>query len=317
MMKKIDKYIKGTALTLFCVFFLTTSGFGQISKEDLVGRWNLIVTMDGKEVPSWLEVKLSGFNTLVGYFVGDEGSARPISVVQFDGGNFSFEIPPQWEQTEQYLKLEGKLKGKEISGSIRHPLGGNHSFIGSPAPSLVRDAEPTWGQPIEIFNGSDLSGWHADADENQWHVKDGILVNPEAGANLITDEKFTDFKLMAEFRYPEGSNSGIYLRGRYEVQIEDNKGTPPSSVYFGGVYGFLTPSEMVVKSAGEWQTFEITLVGRRVTIVANGKTIICDQAIPGMTGGAIDNKEDEPGPIMLQGDHGPVEFRKISIVPAE
>jgi hypothetical protein len=315
-MKNIIKQGWITTLAFFCAFFTYDHGYGQSAKEDLVGRWNLIVQMDDKEVPSWLEVKLSGYNTLVGYFVGDEGSARPISVIHFDNGSFSFEIPPQWEQTEEYLKLEGQLKGKEISGSIRHPLGGNHSFKGSPAPLLDRKGEPDWGQAIEIFNGRDLSGWHADAEENQWYVKDGVLVNPEAGANLITDEKFMDFKLMAEFRYPEGSNSGIYLRGRYEVQIEDNKGTPPSSVYFGGVYGFLTPNEMVVKSAGEWQTFEITLVGRRVTIVANGKTIICDQAIPGMTGGALDNKEGEPGPLMLQGDHGPVEFRKITIVPA-
>lgn len=316
MMKNIMKWDRITALVCLCSFFVSLNGFGQSTKEDLVGRWNLAVQMDGKEVPSWLEVKLSGYNTLVGYFVGDEGSARPISVIHFDNGDFSFEIPPQWEQTEQYLKLEGQLKGQQISGNLMHPLGGTHAFKGSPAPSLERKGTPDWGQPIELFNGRDLSGWQADAKENQWYVKDGILVNPEAGANLITDEKFMDFKLTAEFRYPEGSNSGIYLRGRYEVQIEDNKGTPPSSVYFGGVYGFLTPNEMAVKSAGEWQTFEITLVGRRVTIVANGKTIICDQAIPGMTGGAIDNREGDPGPLMLQGDHGPVEFRKISIIPA-
>jgi hypothetical protein len=82
------------------------------------------------------------------------------------------------------------------------------------------------------------------------------------------------------------------------------------------VYGFLTPNEMAVKPAGEWQVYDITLIGRRVTVVANGKTIINDQIIPGITGGALDSKEGEPGPIFLQGDHGPVEYRNIVIIPA-
>jgi hypothetical protein len=123
--------------------------------------------------------------------------------------------------------------------------------------------------------------------------------------------------LHIEFRYPKESNSGVYLRGRYEVQVEDNKGKEPSSTYFGGVYGFLTPNEMAAKAAGEWQSYDITLVGRKVTVVANGKKIICDQNIPGITGGALDSNEGAPGPIMLQGDHGPIEYRNIVITPAK
>ena len=89
----------------------------------------------------------------------------------------------------------------------------------------------------------------------------------------------------------------------------------PTSLLFGGIYGFLTPNEMVAKAAGEWQSFDITLNGSRVTIVANGKAIIIDQTIPGITGGAIDSKEGEPGPLLIQGDHGPIEFRSIVITP--
>ena len=146
-------------------------------------------------------------------------------------------------------------------------------------------------------------------------MEDGILKSPKSGSNLVTDEKFTDFKLHVQFKYPEGSNSGIYLRGRYELQIADNKGLEASDIYFGGIYGHLTPNENMAKSAGEWQEYDITLIGRRVTIVANGKTIISDQNIPGMTGGALDNDEAAPGPLLIQGDHGPVEFRAIEIVP--
>jgi hypothetical protein len=103
------------------------------------------------------------------------------------------------------------------------------------------------------------------------------LTSPKSGSNIISDQTFNDFKLHIEFRYPKESNSGVYLRGRYEVQVEDNKGKEPSSTYFGGVYGFLTPNEMAAKAAGEWQSYDITLVGRKVTVVANGKKIICDQ----------------------------------------
>lgn len=120
-----------------------------------------------------------------------------------------------------------------------------------------------------------------------------------------------------EFRYPKESNSGVYLRGRYEVQVSDSKGMPPLKDYLGAIYGFIAPLEMVAKEPGEWQTFDITLVGRLVTLVGNGKQIIYKQEIPGITGGAMDSNEAELGPIMIQGDHGPVEYRNIILTPAK
>jgi hypothetical protein len=144
-----------------------------------------------------------------------------------------------------------------------------------------------------------------------------VLVNAVPGNDLRTDKTFADFRLYTEFRYPKGSNSGIYLRGRYEVQIEDNCGQEPDSERIGGVYGFLTPSVNAAKRAGEWQTLEIILVGRVVTVLLNGERIIDRQTIPGITGGALDSNEGAPGPILLQGDHGPIEFRKVTLTPAE
>lgn len=285
--------------------------------KDLIGRWDLTVDKNGKEAPSWLEIKLSGFNTLVGAYVGDSGSNRPISHVKLVDGQFSFAIPPQWEGGEGDFVIEGRLDGANLSGTVTTNKGEKYKFTGTKAPYLVRENAPIWGERVELFNGTDLTGWVSSTDDNQWIVKDGVLTNLKAGANLITAQKFDDFKLNVEFRYPEGSNSGIYLRGRYEVQIEDSpKDKHPGSLYFGGVYGFLAPNEMATLGPNEWQTYEITLIGRLVTIVSNGKTIISNQEIPGITGGALDSKEGEPGPIYLQGDHGPVEFRKISIMPA-
>ena len=193
--------------------------------------------------------------------------------------------------------------------------GGSHSFSGLPAPKLNRNTEVKWGKVNSIFNGNNLEGWHSSDEKkmNQWEAIDGMLKNPKSGVNLISDKTYDDFKLHVEVRYPKGSNSGIYLRGRYEVQVEDNYGNDPESILFGGIYGFLTPNQMAAKPAGEWQVFDITLIGRRVSIIANEKPIIIDQIIPGITGGALDSKEALPGPIMLQGDHGIVEYRNIYI----
>ncbi|WEK17746.1 MAG: DUF1080 domain-containing protein [Candidatus Pedobacter colombiensis] len=284
--------------------------------KDLIGRWDITVDENGKSAPSWLEVKLSGFRTLVGSFVGASGSARPIAEVKFDNGKFRFEIPPQWENGNQNFVIEGELLGSGIEGTMITSDGKKYKWKGVKAPYLKRTAAPVWGKSINLFNGKDLTGWKA-TGENQWVVKDGILTSPKAGSNLITDEKFNDFKLHVEFKYKKGGNSGVYLRGRYETQIEDSpKDAHPNSVLFGGIYGFLPANEMVTLGPDQWQTYDITLVGRMVTVVANGKTIINNQEIPGITGGALDSNEGEPGPIYLQGDHQPIEFRKIIITPA-
>ncbi|MGZ5191881.1 MAG: 3-keto-disaccharide hydrolase, partial [Flavisolibacter sp.] len=205
--------------------------------------------------------------------------------------------------------------GDSLTGYVSYPDGEKYKCTGVRAP-LIRNKKPTWGSPIRLFNGKGLKGWHA-SGENQWKAVNGILTSQKSGANLISDRKFKDFKLHIEFRYPKGSNSGIYLRGRYEVQISDSKGLEPSNVDFGGVYGFITPTEMAAKDADVWQSYDITLVGRLITIVANGKTIVCNQNIDGITGGALDSNEGKPGPLMIQGDHGPVQFRNIILTPAK
>ena len=279
------------------------------------GRWNMTILKEAKEVPSWLEVRHSGLHMLIGEFVGESGSARPVSKVYYSGGKMSFTIPPQWEEGGD-VTVEGTLQGNTLTGSILLPDGKNYSWTAVRAPALRRNAQPVWGKSIQLFNGKDLKGWHG-FGENQWRAENGILRSPKSGSNLVTDEKFTDFKLHIEFRYQKGSNSGVYLRGRYEVQISDSKGLEPSKGDLGAVYGFIKPSEMVAKEPGEWQSYDITFVGRMITVVGNGKTIICNQEIPGITGGALDSKEGEPGPLLLQGDHGPIEYRNIVLTPAK
>ncbi len=285
------------------------------SQSPLEGRWDITITMSGKEVPSWLEVNHSGLQTLTGHFVGTGGSARPISKVNFSDGKMSFSIPPQWE-TGNDLSVEGTLQGNSLGGTIIFPDGKNYSWTGVRAPSLRRTTAPVWTQPIRLFNGTDLKGWHA-TGENQWKAVNGILHSPKTGSNIVTDDRFNDFKLHIEFRIPKGSNSGVYLRGRYELQIADSKGSETLKDQLGAVYGFISPSEMMAKEAGEWQSYDVTLIGRMITVALNGKTVICNQEIPGITGGALDSKESEPGPLLIQGDHGAVEFRNIVLTPAK
>jgi hypothetical protein len=280
---------------------------------DLTGRWDLTVRTPQGHRPSWLEIRRSGREALVGVFVGVVGSARPVARVVASGDSMRFTIPRQWEDGTGDLTVEGRLEGNRLVGRMTFPDGKRYEWTAVRAPALRRASEPAWDRPIALISRNDLRGWRAVDGENQWTVENGVLRSPRSGANLMTERTFGDFKLHVEFRYPRGSNSGVYLRGRHEVQIEDNVGMAPTSERFGSVYGFIAPSEMAARAPGEWQSFDITLVGRMVTVVANGRTVICNREIAGITGGAIDSDEGAPGPILLQGDHGPIEYRNITI----
>jgi len=304
------------AILMLSLFSVNAFAHYQADGTAMQGRWDLTIEKDGKQLPSWLEVQHSGSHTFIGRFVYAFGSARPVAEIKFAKNHFSFSIPPQWEPGNANMDFEGEFEGDHLKGTMVYTDGKKYPFTGVKAPSLKRETAVQWGSPINLIGKSDMNEWMA-MGSNQWTVTNGVLTSAKSGSNLMTKKTFDDFKLHVEFRYPKGSNSGVYLRGRYEVQIVDSKGMEPWNDEFSAVYGFLPANEMVAKDAGEWQTYDITLVGRIVTVVANGKTVISLATIPGITGGAIDCKEGEPGPIMIQGDHGPIEFRNIVITPAK
>jgi hypothetical protein len=294
--------------------------FAQSSNasDALLGRWDLVVQRGAQTAPSWLEVERSGTATLVGQFVGSGGSARPIGKIEFTDGRFRFAIPPQWESNPRDITFEGRLEGDRITGSMTMGDGQTVTWSGTRAPSLRRKAPPVWGDPVTLFNGTSVDGWQPiGRGDSQWKAVGGVLKNAKSGANLVSVQKFDDFKLHLEFRVPKGANSGVYLRGRYELQVDDAAGLEPSSHHLGGLYGFIAPSESVARAAGEWQSMDVTLVGRMLTYTLNGTMVICNREIPGITGGALDSAEAEPGPLLLQGDHGPVEYRNIVVTPAK
>lgn len=216
-------------------------------------------------------------------------------------------------------RVTAAVAGDSLSGKI-----GQEEFTGQ------RKRE--WGEPVTLFDGkeSDLANnWEPiGASDLHWKVIDGVMTNGESAdpakgshkgtENLVTKRKdFRDFKLHVEFAVPEGGNGGVYLRGRHEVQVQDDYGKEPSGGSCGALYSRIVPKVNACKKAGEWQTYDITLIGSFLTVVQNGQTIIDNQEMEGITGGALDSKEGEPGPIYLQGDHSQVYYRKVILTPAK
>jgi hypothetical protein len=288
------------------------------SAKAYLGRWDLTLKAPDRVYPSWLEVSQDG-GALKARMVGRWGHPHALTDVEFSNGRLTFASPKEEEETPADIKFDGKLTGDTLSGTVSGLKGGIWHWTGTRAPALRVNAHPRWGKAIALFNGKDLTGWKPSGPSQVvWRVENGLLVSPGRGPELITNAKFNDFKLHVEFNCGPNSNSGVYLRGRYEVQIETDSSKEPPDQRTGGVYGFLAAKPEPVSKAEEWQSFDITLVGRWVTIVQNGKTIIDHQEIPGITGGALDSHEGLPGPIYLQGsEDGHVSFRSIVITPAE
>jgi len=279
----------------------------------LPGRWDATIQGLEKDYASWFEFTEEG-GELRGRFVGIEGSARPMTEASFEGDELHFRLPPQYEKHKGDLVFKGRLVDGRIEGETNDEEENWIRFKAIPAPPLGYREGVEWGEPVTLIQG-DLDNWRLRFPEgpNGWNVEGGVLSNSPPSVDLVTRDKFSDFTLHAEFRIPEGGNSGVYLRGRYEVQIVDDHHRDPGPRTTGSVYGYLTPSRKMTKPPGEWNTYDITLVGRWVTLVFNGETVIENQEIPGLTGGALDSREGEPGPIMLQGDHRAVEYRNLVI----
>ena len=288
------------------------------SVQSFLGRWDLTLKTLLRDYPSWLELTQEG-GQLKARMVSRWGHARPLPKCELSNGRITFVSPKEEEDRKDDMVFEGKLSGKTLVGTTTGPDGTPWQWTGERAPSLKRKSDPRWGKPTHLFNGKDLGGWKA-SNPNEtptWKVENGTLVSHGHGPELISDAKFEDFKLHVEFNCARGSNSGVYLRGRYELQIEDDPEPEGPTMRTGGVYGFLAPSPEQPRRPGEWQTYDIMLVGRMVTVVQNGQTIIDKRGIPGITGGALDSHEALPGPIYLQGSEaGHVAFRNITITPA-
>lgn len=283
--------------------------------SSLAGRWDVMVGEGDSAFPSWFEL-VEGPEGWTGALVGMWGSARPIDTVQVEGDRLFFSLPNMYGGKFEAQTFEGVLAGGVISGQTNAPNDQVLPFVAKPAPRLPF-REAAWGEPIDLL-ADGLNGWvlRTESMGNNWSIQPEGLVNSAAGSDIVTKAKFTDFKVLAEYSYPKDSNSGIYLRGRYEFQIIDDFGQEPGVGSSGAIYGFLKPSVNAIRPFGERNTVEITIIGRTITVVLNGTVIVDGQEVPGITGGALESFEGEPGPLFLQGDHGPVTFHRVVVTPA-
>jgi len=315
-----DGRIKRSALVLCLIIVLipVSTLSAQSSIKPFLGRWDLTIKTPKRELPSWIEISEKESQPRV-IMVGLTDHATPLARVQMKEGEIEFVSPKGEEGFSEDTEFKGKLVGGQLVGTATSSSGTSWPWIGRRGPALKRTGTPKWGNPITLFNGKDFTGWRFSdpSHAGNWKVEDGNLVNHGHGSEIITTSKYGDFKLHLEFNCGPQSNSGVYLRGRYEVQIETDSVQEPPSHHTGGVYGFLDPTPELPRKPGEWRTFDITFLGRTVTIVQDGQTVIDHQEIPGITGGALDSHEELPGPIYLQGsEEGRVAFRNIVIVPA-
>lgn len=283
------------------------------SGNPFAGRWDFTVTAKDSTYPQWMELVETNGTPQV-RIQPRGGAVRPAAAVKMEGSHLLVTVTDAgadrpavtWDLTRNGDQLTGTQKTGDTPSA---------QLAGVRAPALQRNAPKSWSKPEPLFNGKDLTGWEPvrDPKNSHWVAKDGELVNEAKGSNLKTTRKFDDFKLHVEFFCPEHCNSGLYLRGRYEIQIGSEGGSQPTHE-MGAIYGYVPAAVEMPLKTGEWQALDVTLIGRTVTVLRNGVKIHDNVEIPGITGGALDSNEGEPGPFFLQGDHtGGLRYRNIKV----
>lgn len=333
MKRLLLRITRGGLLALSCAVAML---HGQAAEHPFVGYWALTIPNGGA---GWLGITETNGRLQASILWGG-GSVVPVTSAEVQGDTLVLtrvytskrkDASGQAVVTKEVETIRATRHGDQLKlttqrqradGSTSAPA----SFTGQripplpPAPDL---SKVRFGEPIGLFNGKDLTGWRVMGSPNGWRAQDGVLVNDapqepgrrKAYANLRTEREFEDFNLQIETRVPPNGNSGIYLRGIYEVQVADSYGKPPSAHGMGAIYSRITPTENPAKPAGQWQSFDITLVDRHVTVILNGRKIIDNQPLLGCTGGALWSDQFRPGPIYLQGDHTSIEYRNMVLRP--
>jgi hypothetical protein len=282
----------------------------RAQSNPFLGTWNLTGDAPNDNFVYWLEVKDEG-GRLAATFLNRGGSPVPVQDVKIADGTLSFVFPTGQKPVINLRAADGRLTGT---------VGGKVNVTGVRPPkwdACNANGSHTFGKPVALFDGTSLDAWGVQHKDRAmgWSVEDGAMTNEPKANNLVSKERFRDFRLDAEYKVSPKGNSGIYLRGRYEMQVLDDAGTKPESHGHMAIYARKEPLVVASKPAGEWQTVQITLVGNCVSATLNGQKIHDNSKIPGITGGALDAKETEPGPIMIQGDHEKVWYRKVTVTP--
>lgn len=281
-----------------------------------LGRWNLQSTDAQTPAVFWLELTEEN-GQLAGTFLNRGGSPVKLASVSVTGDQLTFTTAGQGNapgQTHKATLANGQLTGTVTWRDRTITWRGVRPPTWAPANA---NGAHGFGAPVVLVDGTSLDGWTGQRAGQPlgWTVEDGAITNGEKANNLVSTQKFKDFKIEAEYKVAEKSNSGIYLRGRYELQVLDDFGKEPEEHQHMAIYAWTKPLVNASRKPGEWQRMEATIVGNKLTVILNGTRVHDNATIQAITGGALDANEDQPGPIMLQGDHGKVWFRKLVVTP--
>ena len=310
-------------LLLFSMF--TVSAFAAAS--DFNGRWDIHADTKPRPRAWWVELNGVGTPQASGTFVSAyNGDRNTIDTIAVENGELRFTInPPQGNAGKKAAAgpsvYRAKMAGGRLAGTM--VVEGRNTppieWTAVRAPEIADRDDASWkeGKPIQLFNGKDLTGWEAltPGAEMKWSVADGVLRNAPPTTDIISQQKFWNFKLHVDFRIVEHSNSGIGLRGRYEIQILEDYGKPPNTHGAAALYSRIAPSVNASRPAGEWQSYDIRLVGRDLTVVHNGIKVLDKVHVDGLTAIANNSDEAEPGPFIVQGDHSYVEIKSFVVTP--
>src|SRR5581483_9050159 len=271
-----------TTILLFIICALAASA--QAQESAFLGKWDIQGVSPNENVVYWLEVK-SNNGALEGWFLNRGGSVYKLPKISIEDGVLVFPASDRPDAPVHRARIEGdSLKGSVKVGNntiiwvgVRPPKWGNYNA----------NANHKYGKPVALFDGKSLDAFDAQLKNKplSWSVVDGVMTNDVHGNNLVSKQKFQDFKIQCEYKLEDKSNSGV------------------------------APKVNASKPKGEWQEMEAVVVGNRVTVRLNGQLVQDNIVIDGITGGALDAKEGEPGPIMIQGDHEKVWFRKVVVTP--
>jgi hypothetical protein len=303
---------------LAAAVFIATALLSPATAQEsqFLGRWDISGTGANANYVYWLEVKNEN-GKLTGSFLNRSGSVLPLAKISIEGGELLFTPATSGNATPVVHRAridEGRLLGSVTDRGVEI----NWIGVRPPQwPEASANGKHRYGSPVELIDGKTLDKWEVQYKEKPsgWTVVDGAMTNSAGANNLVSLHRFQDFKIRAEYKIEEKSNSGIYLRGRYELQVLDDFGKAPEIHGHMALYSRVQPLINASLAPGQWQVMEATIVGDRLSVTLNGKKMHDNIRIDGITGGALDSNEGAPGPIMLQGDHGKVWYRKVTVTP--
>ncbi len=312
--------MKKTLALIFALVVLTTCAFAQ--EKSFLGKWDISGDAPNQNAVYWLEVTKEADGKLNGKFLNRGGSVLPLHAIKIEGDELVFTVNKQANSPIHHAKVVGK----ELKGSVK-TANNTINWTGVRPPKWGKynaNGKHKFGAPVALFDGKSMEAFDAQIKTKPfgWNLVDGVMTNDVHGNNLVSKQKFQNFKINCEYKLepkqPGGNaaNGGIYLRGRYELQVLDDETATTDRLHSHmAVYSRVAPLVQASKKAGEWQEMEAIIVGNRVSVKLNGQVVHDNTLIEGITGGALDANEGEPGPIMIQGDHEKVYFRKVIVTP--